>query len=153
MSNRKHRLGRALADASLAELRRQLTYKCPDRSHELVVAGRFFPSSKTCSSCGTVTAKLPLATRTFDCATCGMSLDRDVNAAINIAREAVRLLGQHDVAGLRPETENADPRPRKTPTAHARRAAVVRRAEPRSQARPGAASDVDGTLATASGSA
>lgn len=144
MTHRKRRLGRHLADASLAELVRQLDYKIadrttPDRDKTLVTVNRYYPSSKTCSRCGTVTAKLPLAVRVFDCTTCGMSLDRDINAARNLARAGLRLLGtaqqqnqqpdqqpdQHDVAGLRPETRNADPRPDKTPAAHAAEALVA----------------------------
>ena len=121
MANGKRHLGRRLADAGLGELRRQLTYKTADRGHQLIAIGRFYPSSKTCSSCGTAKAKLPLWERVFTCDNCGASLDRDVNAAHSIAREAARLLNQdpdrtdqQDGAGLRPESENAAPRPRKT---------------------------------------
>ena len=127
MSTRKGRLGRSVADASLGELRRLLTYKCADRGATLICVDRFYPSSKTCSSCGTVKAKLDRATRIFDCESCGLVMDRDVNAAYNIAREAQRLAGrdQVPVAGLRPETQNADPRPRKTRGAHAPTAAAA----------------------------
>ncbi len=135
MGNRKHHLGRSLADASLGELRRQLTYKCADRGVALVVVDRFYPSSKTCSCCAeagaeTVRAKLDLGTRVFECENCGASLDRDVNAARNIAREGARLLAEHgsatqDVAGLRPETLNADPRLQKTSGIHVPMAAVA----------------------------
>jgi putative transposase len=144
MSNRQRQLGRQIADASLAELRRILTYKTADHGHQLVTVDRFYPSSKTCSDCGAVKAKLPLHIRTFDCDLCGMSLDRDVNAARNIAREAVRLHGltppAHpggDVAGLRPETENAASRLRETDqgnlTAAADPSDMETRAEPRDQ--------------------
>lgn len=130
MGNRKRRMGRALADVSPGELRRQLTYKTSDHGTRLVTVGRFYPSSKTCSSCGLVKAKLALWERTFVCddPACAASLDRDVNAARNIAREAERLLEQkhqEDVAGLRPETRNAVPRPHKTSPAHAGMAAVA----------------------------
>ena len=143
MAHRKRHLGRALADASLGELRRQLTYKTADHGHQLVAVGRFYPSSKTCSSCGAVKAKLHLGTRVYDCTNCAMVLDRDVNAARNIAREGARLLEQqHEaVAGLRPETlvthhgavstmsmgktGNADPRPHRIRPAHAGLAAIV----------------------------
>jgi putative transposase len=153
MGTRKRRLGRSLADVSLGELRRQLTSKTVDYGATLVSVGRFYPSPKTCSSCGLAKAKLALWERTFICdnTACDLVLDRDVNAARNIAREG-RLLGQHHVAGLRPETENADPRPHRTRPAHADLAAVVR-AEPNNP-RPARArvSDVDGTPATVSGS-
>jgi putative transposase len=130
MRSKKGHLGAALADAALAKFRRQLEYKCADRGTTLVVVDRFYPSSKTCSGCGTARAKLPLATRVFECDTCGMSLDRDVNAARNIAREGDRLLSERQsqeqhVAGLRPETRNADPRSQKTSGAHAPMAAVA----------------------------
>jgi putative transposase len=123
MATKKRHLGRALADVSLAELRRQLTYKSADRGTTLVVVDRFYPSSKTCSACGAVRAKLPLSVRDFDCSTCKASLDRDVNASLNIEAEGRRLLEAaldgvssiaQDVAGLRPETRNADPRTEKT---------------------------------------
>ena len=131
MGTRKGRLGRSVADAALGELRRQLTYKTADRGATLVPVDRFYPSSKTCSSCGSVKAKLDRPTRVFECEHCGVVLDRDVNAARNIARESLRLLGHASdgkgipVAGLRPETQNADPRLRKTRGAHALRAAAA----------------------------
>jgi putative transposase len=51
----------------------------------MVAADRFYPSTKACSSCGAVKAKLPLSTRTYDCDSCDLVLDRDVNAAVNLA--------------------------------------------------------------------
>jgi len=131
MANKKSRLGRSVADASLGELRRQLEYKSADRGTTLVVVDRFYPSSKTCSCCGGVRAKLLLNTRVFECDTCGASIDRDVNAARNIAKEGARLLlgrssqEEQHVAGLRPETQNADPRSQKTSGADAPMAAVA----------------------------
>lgn len=91
MARRGRHLGRALADASFAELRRQLTYKTGDRGSTLVVVDRFYPSSKTCSRCGAVKAKLPLSARIFECDTCGAVVDRDVNAARNLCREATKI--------------------------------------------------------------
>lgn len=79
-------LNRALADAGLGELRRQLGYKTIWYGSQLAVAGRWYPSSKTCSACGAVKAKLALADRTYHCDHCNMVLDRDLNAAINLAR-------------------------------------------------------------------
>jgi putative transposase len=79
-------LNRALADAGLGELRRQLGYKTGWHGSRLVIAGRWYPSSKTCSACGAVKAKLALADRTYQCDHCGAVLDRDLNAAINLAR-------------------------------------------------------------------
>jgi putative transposase len=83
---RNRRLARAIADTGMAELRRQLAYKTTWYGSRLVVADRFYPSSKTCSGCGWVKAKLPLAERTFTCEACGLVLDRDLNAARNLAK-------------------------------------------------------------------
>jgi putative transposase len=83
---RNRRLARAIADTGLAELRRQLGYKTTWYGCRLVVADRFFASSKTCSGCGWVKAKLTLAERTFTCEACGLRIDRDLNAARNLAK-------------------------------------------------------------------
>jgi IS605 OrfB family transposase len=83
---RNRRLARAIADTGMAELRRQLAYKTTWYGSRLVVADRFYPSSKTCSGCGWVKAKLTLAERTFRCESCGLVMDRDLNAARNLAR-------------------------------------------------------------------
>lgn len=79
-------LNRGIARSSMSTTRAMLAYKSPWAGGELVVAGRFFPSSKTCSACGAVRAKLTLAERTFICGGCGARADRDVNAAANLAR-------------------------------------------------------------------
>jgi putative transposase len=121
MGAKKGHLGRSVADAALGELRRQLTYKTADVGSTLVVVDRFYPSSKTCSSCGSVKAKLDRTTTVFDCFTCRVVTDRDVNAARNIVAEALRL----SVAGIRPETQNADPRLRKTRGAQSPTAAAA----------------------------
>ena len=105
---RNRQLSRALSDAGLAELRRQLTYKTIWYGSRLVVADRFYPSSKTCSACGWVKAKLTLAERTFTCEGCGLPLDRDLNAARNLAK-----LAEH-VAQSGWETLNARGADRKT---------------------------------------
>jgi putative transposase len=83
MKNRS--LARAIADASWAEFARQLHYKAAWFGAELVVANRWFPSSKTCSQCGMVNEQLSLAERVFRCDACGMMIDRDRNAAANLA--------------------------------------------------------------------
>ena len=81
-------LSKAIADASFGELRRQLEYKCQWYGVKLVVADRFYPSSKTCSSCGAVKPLLKLSERTFVCESCGVIVDRDFNASLNLARLA-----------------------------------------------------------------
>ena len=85
MKNR--RLSRAVAEVSFAEFRRQLAYKCEANGVELQAADRFYPSSKICSGCGRIKERLSLGERIFRCA-CGMEIDRDLNAAINLAKLA-----------------------------------------------------------------
>ena len=80
-----HRLARRITSAGWGELRRQLEYKTRWRGVQLVVADRFYPSSKTCSQCGAVKDNLRLSQRTYCCEVCGMSMDRDLNAARNLA--------------------------------------------------------------------
>ncbi|MFJ9363140.1 IS607 family element RNA-guided endonuclease TnpB [Nocardia sp. NPDC101769] len=82
---RNRRLAKHIADAGFGELSRLLTYKTRRHGGTLVVADRFYPSSKTCSSCGLVKAKLALSVRVFACDQCGLVLDRDLNAARNLA--------------------------------------------------------------------
>jgi IS605 OrfB family transposase len=81
------RLARRLADAGFGELRHQLGYKTIWAGGKLIEAGTWYPSSKTCSGCGHVKAKLPLSERTYRCEDpgCGLVLDRDENAARNLA--------------------------------------------------------------------
>ena len=93
---KNHSLARSVSDASLGEFRRQLEYKTMRTGAVLRVVDRWYPSSKTCSNCGTVKAKLSLSERVYRCDVCGLSIDRDLNAAINIM-----------VAGSAPETLNA----------------------------------------------
>jgi putative transposase len=80
------RLARVVSDAAFGEFRRQLEYKTRWYGTELVVADRWYPSSKTCSRCGNINADLTLSDRTYSCSSCGSVLDRDVNAAVNLAR-------------------------------------------------------------------
>jgi putative transposase len=87
------RLARKIADAGFGEIRRQLTYKTRRDGCRIVVADRWFPSSKTCSGCGAVKAKLPLHVRTYRCDACGLVLDRDENAARNLAALAAAATG------------------------------------------------------------
>ena len=82
MANGK--LSRAVADMSFHEFRRQLDYKAAMAGTRIVVADRWFPSSKTCSDCGHVVPTLPLSVRDWVCPACGSVHDRDRNAAINL---------------------------------------------------------------------
>jgi putative transposase len=83
------RLSRAIADMGFGELRRQLTYKAAWRGGQVVVADRWYPSSKTCSCCGYQLEALGLGQRQWTCPGCAMQHDRDVNAAINLRNVAV----------------------------------------------------------------
>jgi putative transposase len=85
---RNRRLARALADQSFGQARRLLEYKATWNAGRVIVAGRFYPSSKMCSRCAAVKAKLLLSERTYRCQVCGLIIDRDVNAAANLLRLA-----------------------------------------------------------------
>lgn len=84
MSN--HKLARSIQSSKFYEIRRQLMYKCKNNNIELTVADRFYPSSKTCSSCGNIKDDLKLKDRVYRCPQCGTIIDRDLNAAINLSR-------------------------------------------------------------------
>jgi putative transposase len=99
---RKRGLNRALADAALAEIRRMLRYKTRWYGSHLVEADRFYPSSKTCSACGRRKSNLTLAERIYDCDGCGVGIDRDLNAAINLARLGEPHKGEQSPAGSGP---------------------------------------------------
>jgi putative transposase len=86
--SRKRGLNRSLADAGLGELFRQLDYKTGWYGSRVIKADRWFPSSKLCSGCGAVKTKLHLSERTYECDGCGLKIDRDLNAAVNLARYA-----------------------------------------------------------------
>jgi putative transposase len=86
--SRKRGLNRSLADAGLGELFRELDYKSGWYGSRVIKADRWFPSSKLCSGCGAVKTKLHLAERTYQCHSCGLKIDRDLNAAVNLARYA-----------------------------------------------------------------
>ena len=86
-----HRLARAIADVGFYEIRRQLQYKAQRYGTLLVVADRWYPSSKLCSACGAHYAGLKLGEREWSCQ-CGARHDRDVNAAINLQRLATDAL-------------------------------------------------------------
>lgn len=98
------KLARAISDAAWTELRTMLEYKAAWYGRELVVIDRFFPSSRLCSACGTLQQNLPLNVRTWTCS-CGVTHDRDVNAAINI--RAAGLAASACGAGVRPQRENS----------------------------------------------
>jgi len=79
-----HKLAKAIADMGFHEFRRQIEYKCDLYGSELIIADRWFASSKTCSGCGVKKEKLTLAERVFKCDSCGLEIDRDLNASTNL---------------------------------------------------------------------
>lgn len=85
----KRGLNRAVARSGMATTRRLLAYKTTWAGGNLVVVDRFYPSSKTCSECGATKAKLLLSERTYLCPSCGCVVDRDLNAAVNLARQGL----------------------------------------------------------------
>ena len=105
---RNRRLARAVSDTGMAEVRRQLAYKTLWYGSTLVVADRWYPSSKTCSDCGWRNPGLTLSDRIFACQSCGLVGGRDLNAAVNLSNL---------VAASRSETVNARGADRRTPSA------------------------------------
>ena len=89
-------IAKSVMDQGFFEIRRQLEYKCRWYGSTLIVIDRWSPSSKTCSCCGVIKGHLPRARsgvrNLFECDHCGFVCDRDINAAINIAREAARIV-------------------------------------------------------------
>ena len=82
------KLSRSLNDVSFGELRRQIQYKANWEGKEVIVADRFFPSSKTCCICGAIKENLKLSTRIYKC-DCGNNICRDLNSAINLANYGI----------------------------------------------------------------
>lgn len=97
------RLARHIADAGWAELRRQLEYKATWYGSTVIVADRWYPSTRTCTNCGTVNATLTLADRRWTCG-CGTIHDRDRTAALNLLRLAAQVTRS---PGSSPETLSA----------------------------------------------
>ena len=80
-----HNIAQSIKDASFGAISRQLAYKASWANRELVKASQWFPSTKMCSNCGSIKNDLTLSQRTYNCEKCGLSIDRDLNAAINLA--------------------------------------------------------------------
>lgn len=96
---KNHTLAQAVSDSNFGEIRRQIEYKTAWHGSPLVMVDRFYPSSKTCSGCGWVNEDLTLADRTFICKACGLVIDRDLNAAINLRTVAVSSIDTQNAYG------------------------------------------------------
>jgi putative transposase len=98
---KNHSLVKHISDAAWGEFVRQLEYKSKWYGSTVVKVDRFYPSTKTCNQCGTAKAKLSLDERTYHCEACGLTIDRDLNAAINLARwtSTSTSAGTNSVAG------------------------------------------------------
>lgn len=86
---KNHNLAKAISNVSLYELRRQFEYKAKIYGKEIKYIDRYYPSSKTCSNCGNIKNDLTLKDRIYKCPNCGLEIDRDFNASLNILRQAM----------------------------------------------------------------
>lgn len=86
---KNNKVAKSIADVGMYETRRQLQYKTIWYGSQLIIADRYYPSSKTCSKCGNINHKLKLSDRIFNCPVCKFSIDRDLNASINLERVAI----------------------------------------------------------------
>jgi len=91
---KNHKLARAILDMSFFEFRRQLEYKAKITGGDIIIADRFFPSSKLCSNCGYKAEDMRLSVREWICPICGSKHDRDINAAINLKNNAITNLNR-----------------------------------------------------------
>ena len=83
---KNHKLAKSLSDVSLSKFNEILEYKAKYNGFSIHRADRFYPSSKTCSHCGSIKSNLPLSQRVYVCDVCGYTIDRDLNASINLAK-------------------------------------------------------------------
>jgi putative transposase len=118
---RNRRLARAICDQGFGQARRMLGYKTAWNGGTLILADRWYPSSKTCSGCGAVKTKLALSERTYHCDRCGLDLDRDVNAARNLLSLAASGAESQNACGgcARPGTAGQRPAKQEPGTVHA----------------------------------
>jgi putative transposase len=93
---KNHCLAKSIGDVSWSEFNRQLEYKCKWSFKYYIKIGRFEPTSKTCSKCGCI-QEMPLSKRVFDCPDCGISIDRDLNASLNIRNIGINTLGHSGI--------------------------------------------------------
>ena len=87
---KNRRLSKALSDVSWSSFIEKLNYKVAENQGYLVKIDSYYPSSKTCSNCGCIKETLSLSERTYNCNECGFSIDRDLNASINILNTGLK---------------------------------------------------------------
>ena len=90
------KLAKAIQDASWSSFITKLEYKIAENQGKIVKIDRFYPSSKTCSNCGCVKKELKLSERTYHCSECGFTIDRDLNASINILKTGLKMIEATD---------------------------------------------------------
>ena len=95
---KNHKLAKSISDVSWSEFVRQLKYKANWYGRRIVKVPTFYPSSKTCSSCGNIKETLTLSERIYYCECCGLEIDRDYNASINILRKGLEILKEEKVS-------------------------------------------------------
>jgi putative transposase len=96
---KNHKLAKSISDVSWSKFVELLKYKADWHGRELVQIDKFFPSSKLCSNCGNIKKDLTLKDREYVCSCCGLVIDRDYNAALNILREGLRIISGRDDRG------------------------------------------------------
>ena len=96
---KNHCLAQAIADVGLSEFRRQLGYKGKWHGCEVLIADRYYPSSKRRSRCSQVKPDLALNEREYHCEYCGLVMDRDLNAAINLEQLLTREVNYREFRG------------------------------------------------------
>ena len=94
---KNHKLAKSIQDASFSSFCRMISYKADEQSRQYIKIGTFYPSSKLCHCCGFKYTGLKLNERFWTCPNCGIYLDRDENAAINILNEGLRVLNRNTV--------------------------------------------------------
>ena len=95
---KNHKLAKSISDVSWSEFVRQLEYKANWYGRKIVKVATFYPSSKTCSSCGNIKETLKLSERIYHCECCGLEIDRDYNASMNISRKGLEILKEEKVS-------------------------------------------------------
>ena len=98
---KNHKLAGAIGRQGLSELVRQIEYKAQWRGRSFAQVDRFFASSKTCSKCGNIKKELKLSERVYYCDVCGVELDRDLNAAINIKAVEIDAASKQSAMGCK----------------------------------------------------